>query len=57
MSYKLNPKFLNQIQYCERELIPIMVVIGDQELAEGGVKVRDVKTQDEVSLSSIQLLL
>ena len=34
-----------------------MVVIGDHELTEGGVKVRDVKTQDEVSSISIQLLI
>ena len=48
MVYKKNPKFLNQIQYCERESIPIMVVIGEEEKVQGGVKIRDVQTQKEV---------
>ena len=48
MAYKLNPKFLNQIQYCEKEFIPLMVIIGDEERAQGGVKLRDVQTQEEV---------
>ena len=50
MAYKLNPKFLNQIQYCEKEFIPLMVIIGDEERAQGGVKLRDVQTQEEVLL-------
>ena len=49
MTYKMSPKFLNQIQYCEHETIPIMVVIGEEERTQGGVKIRDVKTQEEVS--------
>ena len=49
MAYKKNPKFLNQIQYCERERIPIMVVIGEEEKARGEVKIRDVQTQKEAS--------
>ncbi len=48
MVYKKNPKFLNQIQYCEREQIPIMVVIGEEERDKNGVKIRDVQTQKEV---------
>ena len=48
MAYKLNPKFLNQIQYCEKEFIPLMIVIGDEERAQGGVKLCDVQTQEEV---------
>ena len=53
MSYKVNPKFLNQVQYCEKELVPLMVIIGDQELAQGVVKLRDVQTQEEVRDLSI----
>lgn len=48
MAYKKNPKFLNQIQYCERESVPIMVVIGEEEKAKGEVKIRDVLSQKEV---------
>ena len=53
MVYKKNPKFLNQIQYCEREQIPIMVVIGEGERDKNGVKIRDVETQKEVHLWTI----
>ena len=48
MAYKTNPKFLNQIQYCEKEAIPLMVVTGEEEKAKNGVKVRDVTSQEEV---------
>ena len=48
LSYKKNPKFLNQIQYCEREKVPFMVVVGVEERDQGGVKIRDVVNQTEV---------
>lgn len=48
MSYKKNPKFLNQIQYCERERVPFMVVVGVEEREKGGVKIRDIIKQTEV---------
>ena len=50
MSYKKNPKFLNQIQYCERERVPFMVVVGAEERERGGVKIRDVVQQTEVGV-------
>ena len=49
MMYKKDPKFLTQVQYCEQQAVPLMVVVGDEEMKNGGVKVRDVKTQKEVS--------
>ena len=39
---------LNQIQYCEKEGIPYAVVVGEEEKDKGGVKIRNVKTRDEV---------
>jgi histidyl-tRNA synthetase len=51
MMYKVNPKFLNQIQYCERESIPLMIVVGEEEKGKGGVKLRDVVTQQEVFIT------
>ena len=48
MVYKKNPKFLTQVQYCEQQAVPLMVVIGEEEMKNGGVKVRNVKTQEEV---------
>ncbi|XP_065895010.1 histidine--tRNA ligase, cytoplasmic-like [Dysidea avara] len=45
--YKDNPKLLNQFQYCEKEKIPYMVIVGDEEKANGGVKIRDVASRKE----------
>ena len=39
MSYKKNPKLLNQFQQCEQEGIPYGIVFGADELAAGTVKV------------------
>ena len=47
--YKKNPKLLNQFQYCEKELVPLVVIVGEDEKANGGVKIRDVQTRQEVS--------
>jgi len=49
-SYKKNPKMLNQLQYCEETGIPLAVVIGESELERGVVKLRDVKTREEVEV-------
>jgi len=46
-SYKSNPKLLAQIQYCEERSIPFIIIIGENELKEGIVKIREVKTRDE----------
>ena len=48
MSYKKNPKLLNQFQYSEREGVPLIVIVGDEEKARGGVKIRDTATRQEV---------
>ena len=47
--YRKNPKLLNQFQYSEKEGIPFMVLVGEEEKANGGVKIRDVDTRKEVS--------
>ena len=48
--YKKNPKLLNQFQYCEKELVPFIVIVGEEEKANGGVKIRDVQTRQEVKM-------
>lgn len=48
MLYKNNPKMLNQFQYCEREQVPYLVIVGEEEKAKGGVKVRNAVTREEV---------
>ena len=49
MMYKKNPKLLNQFQYSEREGVPLLVIVGEEEKARGGVKIRDTHTRQEVS--------
>lgn len=46
-SYKKNPKLLAQLQHCEENEIPLAVIIGEQEIAKGVVKLRDVITRQE----------
>jgi len=49
-SYRVNPKFLTQIQYCEDNGIPVAVVIGEDEISKNVVKIRNVATKAEVQL-------
>ncbi|XP_065082399.1 histidine--tRNA ligase, cytoplasmic-like isoform X1 [Ochlerotatus camptorhynchus] len=53
--YKQNPKLLAQLQYCEENQIPYAIVLGDEELARGIVKLREIATrkEDEVPLESL----
>lgn len=46
-SYKKNPKLLAQLQHCEENEIPWAVIIGENEVAKGVVKLRDVVTRQE----------
>ena len=46
-SYKLNPKLLVQLQYCEENQIPFALVLGEGELERGVAKLRDVTTRHE----------
>uniref|UniRef100_A0A2I2YXI9 Histidine--tRNA ligase, cytoplasmic n=1 Tax=Gorilla gorilla gorilla TaxID=9595 RepID=A0A2I2YXI9_GORGO len=46
--YKKNPKLLNQLQYCEEAGIPLVAIIGEQELKDGVIKLRSVTSREEV---------
>uniref|UniRef100_A0A8C2TMP7 histidine--tRNA ligase n=1 Tax=Coturnix japonica TaxID=93934 RepID=A0A8C2TMP7_COTJA len=48
--YKKNPKLLNQLQYCEDTGIPLVAIVGEQELKDGVVKLRIVATREEVNI-------
>ncbi|XP_067423001.1 histidine--tRNA ligase, cytoplasmic isoform X3 [Emydura macquarii macquarii] len=50
MLYKRNPKLLNQLQYCEDTGIPLVAIIGEQELKDGVIKLRVVATREEVNV-------
>ncbi|XP_055590584.1 histidine--tRNA ligase, cytoplasmic isoform X2 [Uranotaenia lowii] len=54
-SYKLNPKLLVQLQYCEENKIPYAIVLGDGELERGVVKLREITTrkEEEISIDSL----
>ena len=55
MSYKKNPKMLNQLQYCEEESIPYAIIIGESELKEGIVKLRTIETREEIDVKREEL--
>ncbi|CAH1142443.1 unnamed protein product [Phyllotreta striolata] len=46
-SYKKNPKLLGQLQHCEENGIPIALILGESELKNGVVKLRDVNSRQE----------
>lgn len=53
--YKKNPKLLNQLQHCEEAGIPLVAIIGEQELKDGVVKLRVVSTRDEINVARANL--
>ncbi|XP_017871839.1 PREDICTED: histidine--tRNA ligase, cytoplasmic isoform X2 [Drosophila arizonae] len=54
-SYKLNPKLLVQLQHCEEHQIPLAIILGDAELAQGIVKLREVTTRQESNVNLADL--
>lgn len=56
MSYKRNPKLLNQLQYCEENGIPFVIMIGSGELEQGTVKIRNVGTRVETVVTRSQMV-
>jgi len=47
MLYKANPKLLTQFQHAENQGIPVLAILGESELAEGKVKLRDTSSKEE----------
>ncbi|XP_060630149.2 histidine--tRNA ligase, cytoplasmic-like [Anolis sagrei] len=56
MFYKKNPKMLKQLQYCEERGIPLVAILGQQELNDGVVKLRDVITRNEINVPKEKLI-
>lgn len=52
MMYKKNPKLLSQLQHCEESGIPLVAILGEQELKDGVVKLRVVSTREEVHIDT-----
>ncbi|GJQ71259.1 hypothetical protein Trydic_g22069, partial [Trypoxylus dichotomus] len=49
-SYKRNPKLLAQLQYCEEQGIPLVLILGESELEKGVVKLREVTSRAETEI-------
>lgn len=49
-SYKANPKTLHQLQYCEDNQIPFSLIIGEDEVQNGTVKLREISTRAEETI-------
>ncbi|XP_044520474.1 histidine--tRNA ligase, cytoplasmic [Gracilinanus agilis] len=54
--YKKNPKLLTQLQYCEETGIPLVAIIGEQELKDGVIKLRCVASREEVDIRKENLV-
>uniref|UniRef100_A0A8C4NB95 histidine--tRNA ligase n=1 Tax=Eptatretus burgeri TaxID=7764 RepID=A0A8C4NB95_EPTBU len=50
-SYRLSPKLLSQLQQAEQSGIPLVALLGTEELAAGTVRLRTVATRQEVEIS------
>ena len=46
-AYKLKPRTQNQWDVCDRDMIPFAVIVGGDEIANGVVKIKDMRTKDE----------
>lgn len=51
-----NPKFTKQLHYALEAGIPYMVVIGEDELAQGVVKVKDMSSKEEVAVARADMV-
>ncbi|KAI4494409.1 hypothetical protein M0802_008901 [Mischocyttarus mexicanus] len=55
-AYKKNIKLLAQLQHCEEYGIPLVIILGEGELARGEVTLREVTTRKEVPIPRDQLI-
>lgn len=51
-----NPKFIKQLHYALERGTPYMVVIGEDEVSKGVVKVKEMATKDEVTVPRSDLV-
>lgn len=45
-----------QLQYCEEQGIPLVIILGESELEKGVVKLREVTTRKEEEIPKANLL-
>lgn len=46
-TYKDKIKILSEFQFCEQKQIPWILIVGEQELEQGFIKLRNVQTRTE----------
>uniref|UniRef100_UPI00358F16D4 histidine--tRNA ligase-like n=1 Tax=Myxine glutinosa TaxID=7769 RepID=UPI00358F16D4 len=49
-SYRISPKLLSQLQQAEQSGIPLVALLGTEELAAGTVRLRTVATRQEIEI-------
>lgn len=52
--YKKNPKMLSQFQFCEENGIPLCAIIGESELKDGVVTLKDLQSRQEVNFYNLK---
>lgn len=55
-SYKKNPRLLQQLQYCEENQVPLAIIIGESELQNGIVKIRNIGSREEAEIPREKLV-
>lgn len=55
-SYKKNAKLLAQLQFCEENGIPLVIIVGEGELAKGEVTLRVVSTRKEIRVPRTNII-
>jgi histidyl-tRNA synthetase len=54
--YPENAKFEKQFKYAEKKHIPYVVIIGDEEIGSGTVKIKNIQTGDQQTTGAGQLI-
>lgn len=53
-AYKLKPRTQNQWDVCDRDMIPLAVIVGGEEIEKGLIKIKDMRTKDETQKGGIE---
>ncbi|KAG0340753.1 Cytoplasmic and mitochondrial histidine tRNA synthetase [Podila humilis] len=53
-AYKVKPRTQNQWDACDRDMIPLAVIVGGDEVERGVVKIKDMRTKDESQKGGIE---
>jgi histidyl-tRNA synthetase len=51
-----NPKFTKQLHYALEAGIPFMIVIGEDEIAKGEVKIKDMSSKEEIDVKRTEMV-